>query len=92
MTGNVILLGVCVLLLAYLVAARRGEDDEAIDEATRGSLDDTLLASVPARLGEIIGFDRSKQRCLQVGDDAAGAGQEPVAAEHQRAQQPSAVG
>jgi hypothetical protein len=40
--------------VVYLVAARRGEDDEAIDEATRGSLDDTLLASVPARLGELL--------------------------------------
>jgi hypothetical protein len=40
--------------VVYLLAARRGEDDEAIDEATRGSLDDTLLARVPARLGELL--------------------------------------
>jgi hypothetical protein len=40
--------------VGYLVAARKGEDDEAIDEATRGSLDDTLLARVPARLGELL--------------------------------------
>ncbi|HEY3815725.1 MAG TPA: hypothetical protein VGL81_01060 [Polyangiaceae bacterium] len=39
---------------AYLVAARRGEDDAAIDEAARGSLDDALLARVPARLGELL--------------------------------------
>jgi len=40
--------------LAHLVAARRGEDDEAIDEASRGSLDDALLARVPARLGDLL--------------------------------------
>jgi hypothetical protein len=40
--------------LAYFVAARRGEDDEAVDVAARGSLDDALLASVPARLGELL--------------------------------------
>jgi hypothetical protein len=40
--------------IAYLVAARRGEDDAAIDEAMRGSLDDALLARIPARLGELL--------------------------------------
>jgi len=38
----------------YLLAARSGEDDEAIDEAARGSLDDALLSRVPARLGELL--------------------------------------
>jgi hypothetical protein len=38
----------------YLVAARQGEDDVAIDDASRGSLDDALLARVPARLGELL--------------------------------------
>jgi hypothetical protein len=38
----------------YLAAARRGEDDLAIDEATHGSLDGALLARVPARLGELL--------------------------------------
>ncbi|HEX3343832.1 MAG TPA: hypothetical protein VHS09_04630, partial [Polyangiaceae bacterium] len=40
--------------IAYLVAARRGEDDDAVDEAARGSLDDELLARIPARLGELL--------------------------------------
>ncbi|HEY5241726.1 MAG TPA: hypothetical protein VIJ22_09685, partial [Polyangiaceae bacterium] len=40
--------------IVYLVAARTGEDDEAIDEAARGSLDDALLSRVPARLGELL--------------------------------------
>jgi hypothetical protein len=43
-----------VTAVAYLVAARRGEDDAAIDEATRGSLDDALLARIPGRLGELL--------------------------------------
>ncbi len=40
--------------IVYLVAARRGDDDEAIDEAARGSLDDALLSRIPARLGELL--------------------------------------
>jgi hypothetical protein len=40
--------------VAYLVAARQGEDDAAVDEATGGSLDETLLARLPVRLGELL--------------------------------------
>ena len=38
----------------YLGVARKGEDEAAIDEATRGSLDDAVLAGIPARLGELL--------------------------------------
>jgi hypothetical protein len=39
----------------------------------------------PPRLGKIGGLDRSEQGSLQIGDDAAAAGEEPVAAQHKGA-------
>ena len=43
-------------------------------------------------VGEVVLLHRPEQLRLQVGDHAAGAGQEPVAAEHQRGEQPGRVG
>jgi len=63
----------------------------ALDRAEAGfqSLNGALNARVETfRLFEIAGLDGAKQPRLQVGDDAARAGEQPVAAGDQRGQQP----
>ncbi len=52
--GVMVVAGAVVAVAYLVVAARRGDDEAAVDEAAARSLDDALLTDVPARLGELL--------------------------------------